>query len=99
MDVSLALGLAKAVDCPDPVEAAVALAHLVEDDAVPDLVDLPDLDHAARHVLVGVAVPVLGVCPRDDLLLCPILEDSVPVDLGHGPASNLDTSDISDTVL
>ena len=24
--------------------------HLVEDDAVPDLVNLPDLDHAAGHV-------------------------------------------------
>ena len=60
--------------------------HLVEDDAVPDLVNLPDLDHAARHVpgedtedddrytnimimpsLVGVPVPVLGVCPGADL--------------------------------
>ena len=59
---------------------------LVEDDAVPDLVNLPDLDHAAGHVpgednedgegytdimvmssLVGVPVPVLGVCPGADL--------------------------------
>ena len=58
--------------------------HLVEDDAVPDLVNLPDLDHAARDVpgedsedddrytnitssLVGVPVPVLGMCPGADL--------------------------------
>ena len=53
---------------------------------MPDLVNLPDLDHAARDVpgedsedddrytntiimpsLVGVPVPVLGVCPGADL--------------------------------
>ncbi len=44
----------------------------MEDDDMADLVDLSDLDASLRDILVGVAVPVLGVGLCGHLHLLPV---------------------------
>ncbi len=45
---------------------------LMEDDDMADLVDLSNLDASLRDILVGVAVPVLGVGLGGHLHLLPV---------------------------
>ena len=91
-ELGLALRLAQTVDSPNPVEAAVPLPHLVEDDAVSDLIYLTYLHFAAGDILVRVPIPVLGVSPGGHLHLLPVLQDPVPVDCGYRPPPNLNTA-------
>ena len=79
--LGLALGLAERVDCAHAIQPAVTLRHLMEDYHVADGVNLAHLHAAVGHILVRVAVPVLGVGVRRHLHLLPVLCHAVPVHL------------------
>merc|ERR1719430_2638301 len=92
VELSLAFCFSETIDRPHPVRAAVPRAHLMENNAVSDVVNLPHLHLAAGHILVRVPVPVLCVGLRCHLRLCSVLGHLVPEDGRHGPASNLNPS-------
>ena len=65
--------------------------HLVEDDAVPDLVNLPDLDHAAGHVPGEDNEDGEGY--TDIMVMSSLVGVPVPV-LGVGPGADLQYSTV-----
>ena len=68
-EVGLADGFSERVGGHDRVKSGVRFADPVEDDAVTDRIDLPELDPPFRDVLVRKSVVVFGVNGRPDGLV------------------------------